>query len=89
MYLPKLTPDKITLLQQKDTFCNNILTHLHCNPHDKYFIDTTGIFHKKVTDFNITFSSVVVPKVLIKYLLHASHDSSGHVGATKKLSLYK
>ena len=24
-----------------------------------------------------------MPQILIKYLLHASHDSLGHVGATK------
>ena len=29
MFLPKLTPDKITLLQKQDPFCNNILTFLH------------------------------------------------------------
>ena len=83
MSLPKLTPDKITLLQQQDTFCNNILTRLHCNPHDTYFTDSMGILHKKVIDFNSTFSSVVVPKLLIKYLLHTLHNSLGHVGAKK------
>ena len=40
-------------------------------------------YTKKVIDFNGTFSSVVVPKILIKYLLHACHDSLGHVRATK------
>ena len=83
MSLPELTPYKITLLQQRDTFCNNIITHQHCNPHDKYFTDSMGILHKKVIDCNSTFSSIEVSKVLIKYLLHASHDSLGHVGATK------
>ena len=62
MSLPKLTPDKITLFQQKDTFCNNILTHLHCKPLDKYFTDSMGILQQKVTDFNSTFSSAVVQK---------------------------
>ena len=42
-----------------------------------------GILHKKVIDFNSTFSSVVVPKIIIKYLLPTSHDSLGHDGATK------
>ena len=44
--------------------------------------------HKMVINFNSTFLFAVVPKVLIKYLLHASHDSLGHVGATT-LSLHK
>ena len=74
MSLPKLTLDKITLLQQKDTLCNNIITHWHCNPHDTCFTDSMGILHKKVINSNSTFSSVVVPKFLIKYLLNVSHD---------------
>ena len=41
-----------------------------------------GILHKKVTDFNSTFSSLVIPEILIKCLLHASHYSLGHAGAT-------
>ena len=62
MSLPELTPDKITPLQQKDTLFNNIVTHLHCNPHEKYFTDSVRILHKKVLDLNSTLSSVVVPK---------------------------
>ena len=50
---------------------------------ENYFVDAMGIPHKKVVDFNSVFSAVVVPQILIKYLLHASYDSVGHVGATK------
>ena len=57
---------------------------MHCNPHENYFTNTMGILHKKVIDFNSSFSSVVMPKVIIKYLLHASHDSLDHVGAIKQ-----
>ena len=89
MSLPKLTLDKIALLQQKDTFCNNISTCLHCNPHDKYFIDSMGILHKKVINFNSTSSYVIVPKILIKHLLHTSWDSLGHVGAIKLYNFIK
>ena len=42
-----------------------------------------GILHKQVIDFNSVLSAVVLPQILIKYLLHASHDTLGHVGATK------
>ena len=57
---------------------------MHCNTNENYFTDAMGILHKKVMDFINTFSSMVIPKKkqLIKYLLHASHDSLGHVGAT-------
>ena len=42
-----------------------------------------GILHKKVVDFNSIFSAVVLPQILKRYLLHASHDSLRHVGTTK------
>ena len=47
---------------------------MHCSPHENYFIDTMDILHEKVIDFNSTFSSVVIPEILIKYILHASHE---------------
>ena len=48
-----------------------------------------GILHKNIIDFNSTFSSVVVPNILIKYLLHTFHDSLGHVGATELYHIFK
>ena len=74
MSLPELSPEKITQLQKNDIFCNDIINHMHFNPDENYFTDAMGILHKKVTDFNSMFSSIVMPKILIKYLLHTSHD---------------
>ena len=51
--------------------------------YDNYFIDATGILYKKVINFNRTFSALVMPQILIKCLLHASHDSLEHVGTMK------
>ena len=83
MSLPELTPEKVVQLPKNDTLCRNILQHMHCNTNENYFTDTMGILHKNVINFNSTFSSVVIPQILIKYLLHASHDSLGHIGAMK------
>ena len=83
MSLPEFTPDKVLKLQKNNTFCKHILQHIHCSKNDNYFIDATGILHKKVINFNSTFSAVVITQTLIKYLLHASHDLLGHTGATK------
>ena len=82
MSLSKLTLDKVIKLQKNDTFCKSILPHIYCSKND-YFIDAIGILHKKVINSNCTFSAMVIPQILIKYLLHASHDSLGHVGAMK------
>ena len=59
------------------------LTCIAASSYKNYFTDAIGILHTKVIDFNSTFSSVVIPKILIKYLLHALHDALGHFGATK------
>ena len=61
----------------------NRIQHIGCSKYDKYLIDATGILHKRIIDFNSTFSAKVIPQILIKYLLHASHNLLGHVGATK------
>ena len=83
MSLPEFTPDKVMKLQRNDTFCEHILQHIHHSNNANYFIDAMGILHEKVINFNSTFSAVVIPQILIKYLLHASYDSLGHIGATK------
>ena len=71
-------PDRENLMQNYDA-----LQHMHGNTNENYFTDAMSILHKEVIDFNSTFSSVIVPGILIKYLLHASHDFLGHVGVTK------
>ena len=83
MSVPELTPDKVIKLQKSDMFCKNILQCIGCSKFEKYFQDAIGILHKKVVDFHSVFSAVVVPQILMKYLLHASHNSLGHVGAMK------
>ena len=81
--LTRVDPRKNNPTAKNDTFCNIILQHMHCNTNENYFTNATGILHKRVRDFNSTFSSVAIPKILIKYLLYASHNSLDHVGATK------
>ena len=46
MSLQEFTPDKVVKLQKKDTFCKNILEHIHCSKTDNYFTDAMGILHK-------------------------------------------
>ena len=83
IFLPELTPGKVIKLQKNDMFCKTILQHIHCSKNENYFIDDMGILLKKVINFSSTFSAMVMPQILIDYLLHASHYSLGHVGATK------
>ena len=57
--------------------------------YNNYLVDATGILHKKVIGFNSTFSALGILQILIKYLLHALHNSLGHVGATKLYQFLK
>ena len=43
----------------------------------------TQVSYIKGNQPNRTFSAIGIPQILIKYLLHASHNSLGHIGATK------
>ena len=83
MSLPESTSEKVIKLQKNYTFCNNIIQFINCSKHDNYFIDSTGILHKKVVNFNSTFSAIDIPLIFINYLLHASQSFLGHVGVTK------
>ena len=65
------------------------LEHIHCSKNDDYFTDAMGILHKKVINFNSTFSAVVTQLILIKYLLHALHCSFGHTGDMKLYQFYQ
>ena len=83
MSLPEFTPNKVENYKRMINFAKNVLQHIHCSKNDNYFTDAMGILHKKDINFNSTISAVVVPQIHIKYLLHTSHDSLGHIGAMK------
>ena len=83
MSMPELTPVKVIKLQKSYGFCKNALQHIGCSKFKNHFQDATGVILKKVVDFNIVFSAVVVTQILIKYVLHASYDLLGHVRATQ------
>ena len=75
MSLLELRLENVVKLQENDLFCKNIQQQINCSKYENYFQDAMVILHKKVVDFNNVFSVLVLPQILIKYLLHASHDS--------------
>ena len=89
MSLPELTPEKVIKPQKNDIFCKNVIQHIGCSKYDNYFTDAISILYNKVVDFNSVFSAIVISQILIKYLLQASHDSLGHVGATELYHVLK
>ena len=80
---------RVIKLQKSNVFCKEILQHIGCSKFQSYFQDATGILHKNAVDFISVCSAIVATQILIKYLLHASHDSLGHVGATTLYNFLK
>ena len=60
MSMGELTPEK-NQTTTNDILYNHIIHHMHCNTKENYVTNAMGILHKKVIDFNSTFSSVVIP----------------------------
>ena len=89
MSLPEFTLEKVVKLQENEIFGKDILEHIHCSKNNNYFIDAMGILHEEVINFNNTFSTVVIPQILITYLPHTSHNSVGHTGATELYNFIK
>ena len=46
MSLLEFTTDKGVKLQKNDTFCKNMLEHIHCSKINDYFIDAIGHFQQ-------------------------------------------
>ena len=55
MSLLEFTSDKVLKLQKNNTFCKNILQHIHCSKNDNYFIDAMGIYIKRLSISTVHF----------------------------------
>ena len=87
MSLPELTTDKITHLQERIQSAKNYSPALQ---------PTWQVFHRHhgslIQESHWLQQHILIcssTKILIKYLLHASHDSLGHVGTTECFQFIK
>ena len=83
--------DTLSQLQQRDIFCNNILTQLEKGnikegqPHalkDK-------LLKRYVVDGNNTYETTVMPRALVAQILWMAHDNFGHNGTHRMYTVLK
>ena len=78
-------------LQQKDTFCANILVQIkkgNINEGQLYIIQNK-LLKRYVTDGDNTYKAIVLSRALIAQILNMAHDDLGHNGTHRTYMLLK
>ena len=91
--LLELPIDNNTLfeLQQKDTFCANILAQIEKGNiiEGQLYIVQNKLLKRYVTDGDNTYEVIVLPRALTAQILKMAHDNIGHNGTHKTYMLLK
>ena len=78
-------------LQQKDTFCANILVQIEKGNviEGQLYIIQNKLLKRYVTDGDNTYEAIVLPRALIAQILKMAHDNLGHNGTHRTYMLLK
>ena len=78
-------------LQQKDTFCANILVWIEKGNIIKgqLYVIQNKLLKRYVTDGNNTYETIVLPRALTAQVLKMAHDNLGHNGTHRTYTLLK
>ena len=78
-------------LQQKDTFCANILVQIEKGNviEGQLYIIQNKLLKRYVTDGDNTYEAIVLPRALIAHILKMAHDNLGHNGTHRTYMLLK
>ena len=78
-------------LQQKDTFCANILAQIEKGNiiEGQLYIVQNKLLKRYVTDGDNTYETIVLPRALIAQILKMAHDNLGHNGTHRTYMLIK
>ena len=78
-------------LQQKDTFCANILVQIERGNiiEEQLYIIQNKLLKRYVTDGDNTYEAIVLPRALIAQILKMAHDDLGHNGTHRTYMLLK
>ena len=91
--LLELPIDNNTLfkLQQKDTFCANILAQIEKGNiiEGQLYVIQDKLLKRYVTDGNNTYETIVLPRALTAQILKIAQDNLGHNGTHKTYTLLK
>ena len=91
--LLELPIDNNTLfkLQQKDTFCANILAQIEKGNiiEGHLYVIQDKLLKRYVTDGDNTYETIVLPRALTAQILKMAHDNLGHNGTHRTYTLLK
>ena len=78
-------------LQQKDTFCANILVQIYKGNiiEGQLYIIQNKLLKRYATDGDNTYETIVLPRALIAQILKMAHDDLGHNGTHRTYILLK
>ena len=90
MELP-ISNNTLSQLQQKDLFCNNILTQIEKGNiiEGQLYIIKDKLLKRYVVDGDNTYETTVIPRVLTAQVLWMAHDNLGHNGTHRTYTLLK
>ena len=78
-------------LQQKDSFCNNILTQIEKGNiiEEQMYMVKDKLLKRYVIDGNNTYETTVIPRAITAQVLQMVHDHLGHNGTHRTYTLLK
>ena len=78
-------------LQQKDTFCANILVHIEKGNviEGQLYIIQNKLLKRYVIDGDNTYETIIIPRALTAQILKMAHDNLGHNGTHRTYMLLK
>ena len=83
--------DSLSKLQQKDSFCNNILTQIEKGNiiEGQMYTVKDKLLKRYVIDGNNTYETTVIPRAITAQVLLMVHDHLGHNGTHRTYTLLK
>ena len=86
-----LSNEMLSKLQQKDTFCNNVLNHIEKGniKEGQLYIVKDKLLKRYVVDGNNTYETTIIPRVITAQILQMVHDNLGHNGTHRTYTLPK
>ena len=81
--------NSLSKLQQKDLFCNNILTQIEKGNIIETYMVKDKLLKRYVIDGNNTYETTVIPRAITAQVLQMVHDHLGHNGTHRTYTLPK
>ena len=86
-----ITDKMLSNLQLQDTFCSHIITQIEKGniKEGQTYKMQNNLLKRYVTDSDITYETVILPRALIAQILKMAHDDLGHNGTHRTYMLLK